>query len=70
MLHITFVVFYPCYVESGEDVFVYEGGKHLSAMGYSVGRIVQKMHAERSGLQGIFVKDASSFLATCYTRMV
>ena len=52
-VHSTAVVFNPRYVEEKEEVFMYQDGKHLSAIGESVGRVNFDMDMERLQLDGI-----------------
>ncbi len=51
-VHVTSVVFNPRYVEEGAQVFMYENGRYLSAMGDSVARVNLDMDAERLALDG------------------
>lgn len=52
-VHTTSVVFNPQYVEEKEEVFMYQKGKHLSAMGESIARVNIDMDRERLQLDGI-----------------
>ena len=52
-VHSTAVVFNPRYVEEKEEVFMYQNGKHLSAVGEAIGRVNIDMDNERMQLDGI-----------------
>lgn len=52
-VHSTAVVFNPRYVEEKEEVFMYQNGKYLSAIGEAIGRVNIDMDNERLQLDGI-----------------
>lgn len=52
-IHPTAVVFNPRYVEEKEEVFMYQNGRHLSAIGEAVGRVNTDMDNERLRLDGV-----------------